>query len=76
MNGLKRRQGLEFERRRNVFKQKGPVDGACGWKGDAKSDEFVGAAEGYGEREIPGQGWELPAGQIWGAHIRLGLGTG
>lgn len=42
-----------------------------GWKGAAKPDVFVAAAEGYGEREIPGQGWEPPEGQIWGAHIRL-----
>lgn len=30
-------------------------------------------AEGYGEREVPGQGWEPPAGQIRGAGIWLQL---
>lgn len=34
---------------------------------------FVEAAEGYEEREVPGQGWEPPAGQIRGAGIRLQL---
>lgn len=54
---------------RDVFKQKGPVDGRvppspmCSWE----------PAEGYGEREVPGQGWEPPAGQIRGAGIWLQL---
>lgn len=47
------------------------MDGACGWKGAAKPDVFVEAADGYGEREVPGQGWELPAGQIRGTGIQL-----
>lgn len=49
------------------------MDGACGWKGAAKPDVFVGAADGYGEREVPGQGWEPAADQIRGTGILLQL---